>query len=915
MNKFTLQLFTISIIVYSAFIIQTQAAQVPSNISPQQMAQFEKLSPAQQKSLAQSMGIDIRSIQAQMKKNTSKEADENTQLQQYYPRGTEFDELGNPILPDELGVIEEDDGEPKPFGYDVFANAPMTFAPSIDIAIPDNYIIGSGDTLNIQMFGKENENFELEVSREGKVVIPQLGPFAVSGLNFAEMKTYLSNAIKNKVIGVDVVITLSKLRSVRVFVLGDAFKPGQYVLSALSSITHALFSAGGLNEIGSLRNIQLKRAGKLIATLDLYDLLIHGDSSNDLMLKSGDVIFIAPVGKRVTVSGEVRRPAIYELSNNETFGTVINMAGGLLPSAYPSATVVERFNEQNLRSLLNIDLSKAEYLNKQVKNGDYVRVMKTSELFDQSVTIIGAVSRPGKYQWQAGQRITDLLPDINSYLLGNADLTYSVIVRQKDVGRNIEVLQFGLFNAIADINSVDNLLLQPLDKILVFSNVETSNVDVSALDSMALTREQLLEKEKQKAEDDYETKLFWQRYGDEDKSFDQFAERDEAEETLKLVNKSLEDLTGDQLVKELDARELGFFSRKRLLTPVIQQLTRQAAIGEPLQIVEIDGAVKFPGVYPLTETTKVKSLVIAAGGLLESAYLNKAEITRNDISQNRAEKILLDVDLKSALQNKESNVALQSKDRINIHHIPAWQENRIVELRGEFLFPGKYTVRRGESLAELIERVGGFTNYAYTEASLFTREKLKQLELQNLIKVSENLRVEIASKSLTQRDSSQGIDYAQAKLLLADLTKVVPVGRLVIDIPRIISDKDFDVMLENGDVLYVPAKQNTINVVGQVQVATSHLYQPGLTAFDYVDLSGGSKKQADDNRIYIIKANGAVEIPNSGNWFASSNNELKPGDTVVVPLDSYFMENLTLWQSATQIIYQAAIALKVVIGV
>jgi len=893
--------------VFISFSFNLHAAQVPSNISPQQLEQFKKLAPAQQKSLAQSMGIDIRTIQAQLNGSKSKKGNKEEQLQQYYPRGTMFDESGNPTLHQDILVGYDND--PQPFGYDVFANAPMTFAPSIDIAIPDGYLVGVGDILSIQIFGKENQDYELSVSREGEVMIPELGPFRVSGLTFVEMKNSLGNTIKNKVLGVDVVITLSKLRSMRVFVLGDAFKPGTYVLSALSSITHAIFSAGGISNIGSLRNIQLKRAGKLVTTLDLYDLLIHGDSSNDLMLKSGDVIFIAPVGERVTIAGEVSRPAIYELSDSENFGSVIKMAGGLLPSSYPSSTVVERYNQQNLRTLLNIDLSKAEYLNKAVKNGDLVRVMKTSELFDQSVTIIGAVSRPGNYQWQEGQRVTDLLPNINAYLLNNADLTYSVIVRQKDVGRNIEVLQFGLFDAISDTNSVNNLYLKANDKILIFSNVEVPSLNVTTLDSLAWTRDELLDKEKERAEREYENKLFWKKYGNTGVAHNA---QNATAETLDLAAQSLEELTTTRQ-KKTTTKDLGLFSRKRLLTPIIQQLTRQATFGQPLEVVEVAGAVKYPGIYPLTENSRVKNLVIAAGGLLESAYLSKAEVTRSGIDQFKAKQLLVDIDLRQALnEDVTSNIPLESKDRLNIHHIPAWQENHIIELRGEFLFPGKYTIQRGETLAQLVERVGGFTEFAYTDSSFFTRKGLKQLEMQNIIKVSENLRSEIASKSLTQDGGSQGIDYQQAKILLADLTKITPVGRLVVDIPRVMSDVSFDVALEDGDMLYIPSKQNSINVIGQVQVPTSHIYQSGLSAFDYVDLSGGAKKQADNDRVYVIKANGRVEIPNNGNWFSQNNNELKPGDTVVVPLDSYYMNDFTLWQSVTQIVYNAAVALKAV---
>ncbi|NMP32940.1 polysaccharide biosynthesis/export protein [Thalassotalea sp. M1531] len=904
MRKFVIKIAALA----AGLLISVSAltAAVPSQISPQQLEQFKKLPASQQRALAQSMGVDYNAIKKQLQGTGQQENEKFNQEDVVYPRGTKFDEKGNPIFPDDEFLEEEEEGdtEPKPFGYEVFANAPYTFAPTMDIAVPENYIIGAGDVLKIQMFGKENEEHELSVNRRGEIVLPNLGPFSVSGLTYRELKNYFSKEIKKKVLGVDVVVTLSELRSMRIFVAGDAFKPGPYVLSALSSVTHAIFAAGGINDIGSLRNIQVKRAGKLVTTLDLYDLLIFGDSSSDILLKSGDVVFIAPVGDRVTVDGEVRRPAIYELANKESFESVVKMAGGLLPSAYPSSTVVERFNQHNIRTIVNIDLTKSEAKAKLVKGGDVVKVMKTSEQYDESVTIIGAVARPGKYQWHKGQRVTDLLPNIHAYMLEDADLNYSIIVREKDIGRNIEVLQFSLFNALSDLNSQDNLLIQPHDRVLVFSINEKNAFAEESLDLLAMTQEELKKKSKEKAKEQYKDRMFWLEYGEEEP----LEEFDELDESLKLAEKSMEELTGGSYEEEVDPKDIAIFSRQRLLTPVIKKLQYQAASGEPLQLIEVVGAVKYPGIYPLAQNSNVQDLVAASGGLLESAYLDRAEITRNEIVDNKAQKSSMNINLHSAIAGEVAhNISIQSKDRLNIHTIPAWQENHIIELRGEFLFPGKYTIQRGETLGQLIERAGGFSEFAYLDGSVFTREKLKQLELQNILKVSESLRMEIASKSLSQKDS-QSIDYEQARMLLADLTKVQPVGRLVVDLPRISKDLNADILLENGDVLYVPTKQNSINVVGQVQVATSHLYRDGLDAHDYVELSGGVKQQADDGRIYVIKANGRVIIPDSNSWFSSNENTLSPGDTVVVPLDSYFMDNLSLWSTATQIIYQMAVA-------
>lgn len=899
----------------AAVSLSLSATNIPSNITPQQLEQFKRLSPSQQQALASSMGIDFKSLQRQLSNSSSQDAYQtNEELQQLFERGTEFDEFGNPIEDPEKKKAEDEDKELKPFGYEIFANQPNTFAPSLDTLVPDNYSLASGDTLVVHIYGKNNSRHEVTLDREGLLIIPELGAFNVAGMSYGEAKLFIKNEIKNKVLGVEIAISISQLRTIRVFVLGDAYKPGQYVVNSLSTVTHALISAGGISEIGSLRQIQLKRAGKLVQTIDLYDLLIKGDSSSDVTLRSGDVVFVGSVGDQVHVSGEVKRPAIYELTSNETYGDVLKLAGGLKPSAFGAATTIERFNKNSFRTIENIDLTKKSSLDLLARAGDKINVRETSAEVQEAVTLIGAVSRPGKYQWKENQRISDLVPSVHGYLLPGADLSYGVVVREKDKARNIEVLQFSFYNIVSDPTSEENFVLSPKDKVLFFSVYTKKVKNAAELDNLAMTEQELVEQEKELAQKIYEDKSFWLKYGDVERAS---MESSDTESNIELAEKTLEELTGGKLEEDIAFVELHPFSRKRLLLPVIEKLKQQAAAGQPLQLIEAVGAVKFPGIYPLSQNMSVANLVSASGGLLESAFLNKAEITRSGLNGDQAFKKAFNIHLgKALIGNTEDNTLLKSKDRLNVLTVPSWQENHIVELRGEFRFPGKYTIQRGETLAQLIERVGGYTEYAYLEGSVFTRVKLKQLEMQNLIKVSDSLRMEIASKSLAQNKGANYIDYNQAKLLLSDLTKVKPVGRLVVDLPKIGADAGQDLLLENGDVLYVPTKQNSVNVIGQVQVATSHIYQSGFDAFDYVNLSGGVKQQADFERIYVIKANGSVAIPQTASWFnEGADIALEPGDTVVVPLDSEYMDNLTLWATGTQIVYQAAVAIAAIAGI
>jgi protein involved in polysaccharide export with SLBB domain len=880
----------------SAFVLICSFSTLAFAPTAAQLEQFQKLPKSQQQALAKQYGVDISSLEgAGNASGKNNEQDKPT--------------VGERNTADEQAFTDEERFKPedntvKPFGYDLFAGEPTTFMPNENAAVPDTYLVGRGDQLLINFYGKESASYEVIVDREGRINIPDLSPVQVAGLTFAEVKELIKVKVEQEIIGVKAFVSLGKLRSIRILVLGEAYKPGSYSVSSLTTVSHALFVSGGVSDIASLRNIQVKRGGKVVTNFDLYDLLIRGDSSNDIILKPGDVVFIPSVGEQVSVEGLVKRPAIFELKKGETAEQLLKMAGGIKPNAYAKSVIVERFNNQH-KEVLSVDFSK-EQVNYIPKDGDRIRFSAIGEQYQTSISLIGAVVRPGNYQWYKGKRISDILGSVRGDLLPQADLDYALVVRETNVNGDIEIHQFDLAKAISK-NTENNLQLNPNDKIIVFSRFEEKALEDIALANLALTKEQQDQQRKAELWHEYQQKEFEKYVGVATKK-SEFEEVNPNLSMSQMLEKKLKE-------QEEDAKSYALFSRHNLLKPVIAKLEQQAGVMQAMQIVEISGSVMYPGIYPLMEGGEVKDLITAAGGLLESAYTQQAEVTRianNDVSNIEHIKF----DLKSAMQGKAaSNISLQSKDSVNIFAIPNWQENLKVELRGELKFPGTYTIRRGETLSNLLERAGGFSEFAAINAAVFTRKSIKEQEQQQLARLSTELRRDIASKSFQSSVSSNTLTYDEMNKLLKDLANVDAIGRLVIDLPLIVNNEQ-NLVLQDGDVLYVPSERDSISVIGEVNYSTSHLYKAGISVDEYIDLSGGLKERAADDRIYIIKANGSVKIPNTGNWFAVNNsNQLEPGDTIVVPLDAGHMDKLTLWSTATQILYQLGVAVAAISGI
>jgi polysaccharide export outer membrane protein len=913
----------------------SNSANVPSQA---QIEMFSQLPAAQQKALAKQYGIDLSTIPNPQQKSKTLYPSLNELVP---PRNEQAQKktVNTLLVGDENTLLVGDENklvsqfeqnntsiELKPFGYELFSGEPSTFAPVTDVPVPDEYILGPGDIIRIQLYGKKSENLSLTVNRRGAIELPSLGPYQVAGQSFSSVSAQIQSNVKERMIGVKSNVSMGALRSIKVFVLGEAYKPASYTLSSLSTVTQALYAAGGINTIGSLRNIQIKRRGKVIAKLDLYDLLLEGDTSGDTRLLAGDVVFIPTVGKTVSVKGDVIRPAIYELNGVESLNNVLAIAGGLLPTAYEKIVKLERININGLRSIINIDLASKE--KQLITNGDIIEVASALNTLEKNVVIKGHVARPGIFGWKENMQLSHILADIKDFKK-QADLEYILVARSDPISGELTTFAVNYLDYIVHGRKESDFLLNSQDIVYVFNKERNRTFSLEPILKRLKDQTRFLEPPKvvtivgavknpgsyplshnanivdvlraamgyeQGAELEfvliahtnpvnYQTEIQYLNLTNEKEKFNKLAPLDR----IFVFNRSK--------------------PREKLLETLIIELKKQANKAYAQNVVTIIGDVRFPGEYPYVVENSAEQLINLAGGFNESSYLIDAELTRfnhDGIENASIEHEIID------LANTEFK--LKPLDTLFIKRIPKWRDKRSVKISGEVIFPGNYVIEHSETLAQVIQRAGGFTHDADLRAAIFTRETLRQKEQKQIARLSNELKSEITALKIDKSENTQDISVEEAELLSKRLESVTAIGRLVIDLPNLLTTSESDmssVRLDDKDALYIPKKQQSISVLGEVQYPTSHLFSSDIDIDDYIDKSGGKKIKADEDRIYIVKSDGSVYMPKNANWFASSQG-LSPGDTIIVPLDTGYRDDLSLWSTATGILYNTAVAVAAV---
>ncbi len=932
-----------SVVLLAIFAVVFTNSAVAATPSPAMMQQLKQLPRAEQERLAKEYGFDLTQLNQLNKTSTPNDLN-SKQPAQLTPKQRALNEQQQLDL--QLAEKKKDDDKPKRFGMNLFDSDISTFAPTATIPVPDSYVLGPDDMIKLQLYGKVNALYDLIVTREGTLQIPELGNLSVAGLTFNETKSLVQNHVKQSLLGVEAAVSMGTLRTINIFVAGEAKHPGSYTVSALTSVTQALFIAGGVSEIGSLRDIRVQRSAKQVASFDLYDLLLRGNAQQDLHLQNGDVVFIAPVRAIAEVRGEVRRPALFEVNETDTLSSLLAMAGGVKEGGYRQAAVLERFNQQSVRTLLNVDLTNKADSELAVKSGDVLRIGLASPRIENRITVAGAVVRPGVFAWYEGIRVNHLLRSIWSDLHITVDLDYALILRETNKQGDLSVLQFDLGDAINQPESAHNMLLQAGDMLLVFhyGNTAYDRASLNKILSEELkTRFELPETERWLSNEHLADEAFASVLADNASTnstviaeqlikdnISQRVAKNGLEPEEELLPYSYEALVVEQqaalqqtmlnyLQRVLyDPQLLSLsqhFTRRELLYPVLDKLKRQARNGQVPQIVNIQGEVLVGGEYPLAQQAGVAQLIYAAGGLKDSAHFGRAELTRisaSNLDQTGVEVQHLDIALQQVL-NGTHNLSLQSRDTLNVFAIPDWNMQRSVEIRGEVKFPGRYTVQRGESLSSLIKRAGGLTSRAFANGAVFTREQVRERETLQMRKLIEQLRADVASRALSAEKSL--ISPADAVAMIKEIEKQQPVGRLVIDLPSIVAENPAaDINVENGDVLYIPRHNSAITVVGEVQHASSHRFSDNRSLEYYLQQAGGFRKRADEDRVYVIRADGSVMLPQNNSWFSVTKDQLSPGDTIVVPLDTEYKDSLNLWSQVTQIFYQSAVAIAAIRG-
>lgn len=771
------------------------------------------------------------------------------------------------------------------FGANLFQNVPSTFAPVEQVPVTSDYILGPGDELRIRVWGSVNFNADVRVDRSGSVYLPQIGAVHVAGLPFSDLKAHLRAEIGRVFRNFNLTVDMGQLRSIQVFVVGQARRPGSYTVSSLSTLVNALFASGGPSVEGSFRHILLKRQGKTVTDFDFYDLLLNGDKSKDVPLLPGDVIFIPAAGPQVALTGSVRRPAIYELRDQTSVKELLALAGGTSAVAADSRISIDRVADHQDRQTMEVSFDAAG-LATTLSDGDVLRVLSIVPRFAKTITLRGNTANPGHFAWHEGMRLSDLIPDRQSLITRNYWWRRSLLGLP---GPEFEPYASGPIES-QPANPVD---LQNLPCQYPQRNLPGTQQTPGA----AAERRPCPERQSGRYEQygpygqNNQYDQYGSQYGNQSELYGQYPANGQmgANEPYPPTG-----LNGANSAAGAAALTLGAANGQQVRNDRSTVLSANQE-GSNGSLASQQGQIITQNVAGATTRTDVK---------LSAPEIdwNYAVIERMNPETLKTSLIPFNLGKLVMGHDPTQDLALQPGDVVTVFsqadiRVPTAQQTKFVRLEGEFVSAGIYSVRPGETLRQLVARAGGLTPDAYLYGSEFTRESTRVLQQQRISEYVQSLSLQIERGGVAQASSatSGAADLAGASAamanereLIARLEKIRATGRIVLQIsPNAKGIRELPGLpLEDGDRFIVPSVPASVNVVGAVYDQNSFVFKKGTRIGDYLHMAGGPNRDADKKHMFVIRADGSVISRDGasglwGNTFYATY--INPGDTLVVP--------------------------------
>lgn len=792
--------------------------------------------------------------------------------------------------------------ELRRFGEDVLHNRMgLEDDMPIDLPVGPEYVLGPGDGLNIDLWGSISERVRRVVDRQGQVALPEVGPVLVAGRSLGDVQQSIQAILRTQFQDVQADVSIGRLRTVRVYVVGEVEQPGPYDISSLSTALSAIVSAGGATPRGSLRRVRHYRGKELVQEVDLYDLILRGTRSDVKHLESGDTIMVPPVGGQITIEGMVRRPAIFEIRDETNLAEALELAGGVLPTGTLRRVEVERLEAHQRRTMLTLEIPETQGSDAvqkaleefKIQDGDKIRIAPILPYSQQTVYLDGHVFHPGKYAYVEGMKISDLIKSYGD-LLPEPSQRHAEIIRLKQPDFRPVVIAFNLTQAMA--KGEGDLPLQPFDTVRIFGRYDFEDAPQVTVSG------EVRDPGEHRTNGEIHLRDAVYLAG----GLTPNAMLEEAQVFRKLPGGGMKVLSANL------ARALADDPRDNvLLQPMDRVIIHRDLTKLDPPSVYVQGEVAKPGRYPLGEGMTASELVRVAGGFKRGAYTEMADLTRRVRNDSSLTSERREIEIAKAMSGDASaDVVLEDGDVLAIRQITGWKDRgAAITVRGEVVHPGTYGISSGERLSSILERAGGFRAEAYPQGAVLERVQVRELAEASRIELIRRMEAEQASmQNLPEaKDPNSPLSsfvqvWAQR---LDELKNQPPVGRVVIRINGKIKrwkNTPADIEVRAGDVLTIPKTPSFVMIQGHVYNPTAIAYAPGKNAGWYLARAGGVTEIGNKKAVFVVRADGSVVGGGSSGWWKGDalGARLNPGDMVVVP------EKLPAVRSSWKTVLEAA---------